>query len=212
MPILKGRAGELTALDHLPETQVGCILPILEVVPKTIDPIKDAYRFAERARDRLPAGPVGIDVRYLADPETGWRRPIRDIVDDLGCFDIRALPVVHPTDPPERLRDHGDAARDNGGRAIVRLGADRGRPDDDLTDDLLVRLDQHVRVAVEQCDLVLDMSSVLSDGQVTAAEPLARKCVSWARRQPWGSITVAAGSMPDAVGDRESPTDDRVAG
>jgi len=49
---------------------------------------------------------------------------------------------------------------------------------------------------VEQCDLLLDMFEVRSERDLTRAEPIVRKCLAWAHRKPWRSVTVAAGAMP----------------
>ncbi|GIF76013.1 beta family protein [Asanoa siamensis] len=193
VPILKGRAGELLALDNVPTAHRRLILPILEVVPRSGDPIKDALRFSESTRERLPATPVGVDVVHLEDPTSGWRRPITDISEDLGAFGIPVLPVIRLDDPPDRLRDHGQAARRHEGRAIVRVRVDHLEADDDLTQ----RLDSYAHVPIEQCDLVMDMFAVSSEAGLSRAEPMARKSVAWALRRPWRSITVAAGAMPD---------------
>ncbi|SNT63662.1 Beta protein [Asanoa hainanensis] len=132
VPILKGRAGELLALDHLTDDQVRRVLPILEVPPRSGDPIRDAFHFSERARDRLAVAPVGIDVRHLDDPGDTWRHPITDIADDLGAFDVPVLPVIRLTDPPARLRRHGEAVHAQVNRAVVRLGSDELTFDDEL--------------------------------------------------------------------------------
>jgi hypothetical protein len=37
---------------------------------------------------------IGVDVRYLPDPAGVWRRPMRDIADDLAARGMPILPVL----------------------------------------------------------------------------------------------------------------------
>ena len=72
MPILKGRDGELKAIDHLPEALAPSLFLIFEVPPATGDPIMDAYAFAKEARDSIPRGmTVAVDVCHLGEPTDG---------------------------------------------------------------------------------------------------------------------------------------------
>ena len=50
------------------------------------------------------------------------------------------------------------------------------------------------------------IDEVGSERDVTRAEPIARKCISWARRYPWRSVTVASGAMPESISDLRTNT------
>ena len=51
--------------------------------------------------------------------------------------------------------------------------------------------------------IILDAEAAVieirDERDVTSAEPVVRKCVAWAVRRPWRSITVAAGTMPESL-------------
>jgi hypothetical protein len=200
VPILKGREGEFRAVAHLAPALVPQVLPIFEVSPSDAGPTKDAYQFVVKARDFLPGGlAVAVDVGYLDDPADGLRRPLRDIAEDLAASAIPMLPVVHLYDSPQRMGDVGYAADLHSGHAVVRLGSGTADPDDEEAESQLNRLRDHAGLAVEDCALVLDFFEVRSERDVTRVEPIIRKCVSWAQRYRWQSITVAAGAMPQSI-------------
>lgn len=200
MPILKGREGEFRAIEQLSGARSLPLLPIFEVPPSGGGPTKDAYAFSQRAQRWVPQGlRIGVDLQYLADPSSGNRTPVNDIAEDLDGWGIPIVPVLHLTDSPQRLADLGRAAERHGGRAIVRLGSATSDPDDGEAGTRLGRLQEHAGLTTEQCDLLLDMFEVRSERDVTRAEPVVRKCVSWAQRHSWRSVTVAAGGMPTSI-------------
>jgi Beta protein len=199
-PVLKGKAGEFSAIAQLSAAMARHVLPIFDVVPTADGPINDAYRFATKARESLPADmTIGVDVRHLADPTNGIRRPMRDIADDLGDWLIPMLPVLHPFDSPARLADARYAADLHGSHTILRLGDDTHDPDDVEAEEALDRLRYQAGLTIEQCHLVIDVFEVRSERDLTWVEPVVRKCVSWAQRYPWSSVTVAAGAMPQSI-------------
>jgi hypothetical protein len=200
MPILKGREGEFSAIAHLSAPLVRQVLPIFEVVPATNDPIKDAYRFGKKVRESLPADlTIAVDVRYLEETTDGVRRPMRDIADDLAAWLIPMRPVLHLYDSPARLADVRYAAGLHDGHAILRLGDDTRDPDHAEAEEVLDYLRDQAGLMIEQCHLLLDVFEVRSERDLTRVEPIVRKCVSWAQRYPWRSVTVAAGAMPQSV-------------
>ncbi|TQJ23674.1 T4 beta protein [Micromonospora sp. A202] len=200
MPILKGREGEFKAFAHLPTALVSHILPIFEVVATANGPIKDAYRFVNQVRESAPADlRIAVDVRHLSDPTEGVRLPLRDIAYDLAAWGIPMLPVLHLYDTEARLADVRLAADLHSGHTILRLGSDNRGPDDGEAEEALDRLQNEIGLTIEHCHLVLDVSEVRSERDLTRVEPVVRKCASWARRYPWRSITVAAGAMPQSI-------------
>ncbi|GGM65925.1 hypothetical protein GCM10007977_079390 [Dactylosporangium sucinum] len=200
MPVLKGREGEFTAISNLTDDLIPHLLPILEVQPTDKGPAKDTWDFTVKVRERLPSNLlIAVDVRYLADPPSNVRRPLQSIAADLDALKVPMLPVVHLQDSRERMTDVGDAAELHCGRAVLRLGSEVADPDDEDAERMLNKIRKDAGLTPEQCDLVIDMFEVRSERDLTRAEPIARKCLAWARRRPWRSIAVAAGAMPDSV-------------
>lgn len=97
------------------------------------------------------------------------------------------------------LADTRYAADLYGGQAVLRLGGDTRDPDDHEAEEHLQRLTGHAGLPVEQCYLLLDVFDIRSDRDLSRVDPVVRKCVSWAQRYPWRSITLAAGAMPEST-------------
>ncbi|MEV6303896.1 beta family protein [Actinoplanes sp. NPDC051861] len=202
MPILKGKEGELKAIDHLPEVLAARVMPIFEVPPTSGDPIKDAHSFADRARNVIPRGmSVAVDARYLDDPDGGWRGPLQAIVDDFADWCVPIRPVLHLNDSERRLAEARQAAEMHDGQAVIRLGGDIADPDEDEAEAALAKLCRRAGTTIEKSALVLDFFDVRSERDIGRVEALARKCLVWARRYPWESITVASGAMPESISD-----------
>ncbi|MEV4640402.1 beta family protein [Actinoplanes sp. NPDC049548] len=207
MPILKGREGELKAIAHLPETVASSIFPILEVAPATGDPIRDAYAFSAKARDSVPSNmAVAIDVDYLGDPDDGPRGPLRDIAEDFAFWGIPIRPVLHLHDSGRRLAEARETTELHSGQAVIRLGGDAADPDDEEAETKITELCRRAGTTIEQSTLVLDFFEVRSARDLLRVEPLVRKCVAWARRFPWESITVSSGAMPKTFTDLPTNT------
>ena len=158
IPILKARDAEFRAIAELDAAAVARVRPIFEVAPSERGPIKDAFAFIRRAQDSVPPGmAVAVDVQYLRDPVEGYRTPIKDISVDLAEWGIPMIPVIHLSDPPERLNDLGHAAERHGAGAVVRLGGPTADPDDEEAEALLGSLWEHTGLALESCDLLVDL-------------------------------------------------------
>jgi hypothetical protein len=142
---------------------------------------------------------IAVEVRYLSGPITGLRRPMRVIADDLNSWRISILPVLHLDDCSEQLADAGHAAEIHRGTAVLRLGSDTHDPDGEEADKALARLHDRTGLPTGRCHLLLDLFEVCSERDLTKAEPVVRKWMSWAQRYPWKSITVAAGAMQATI-------------
>jgi hypothetical protein len=207
MPILKGREGELKAFARLPGTFAPSILPIFEVPPASRNPINDAYAFTKKARESVPSGmTIAVDFSHLGDPDRGWRGPLRDIAEDFALWGVPIRPVLHLHDSSRRLAEAREATEMHTGKAVVRLGGDIADPDDEVAEGRLAELCRQAGTTIEQSSLVLDFSEIRSVRDLGRVEPLVRKCVAWARRYPWESITVAAGAMPKTLADLPTNT------
>jgi hypothetical protein len=124
---------------------------------------------------------------------------MKDIADDLAMRSMQILPVLRLSDSDAQLAYAGYAAESHEGQAIVRLGSAMADPDDEEAETQINRLHDQGGLSPDQCDLVIDLFEVRNERDVTRAEPVARKCVAWAIRRPWRSITVAAGAMPQSL-------------
>jgi Beta protein len=202
MPILKGRDAEFMAVSHLPEPVFPSLLPLFEVVPEVEGPVRASINFGARVRERLPARlAIAVDVHYLPELPEGQRGPMRGIAEELEAQRVSMLPVARLEDGKDRSADVGYAAEVHDCGAVLRLGGEVNDPDDVEAEQHLHRLQDYAGLEVEQVHLLLDMFEVRSGRDAIRAEPVARKCVSWARRYPWKSITVAAGAMPASISD-----------
>lgn len=194
-PILKSRAGEMSAIRHLAPEQVAHLLPIVEVVPsgsgRTVEQfLSRAARFPNELR-------FGLDLRHVLG-DGGGALLLRELAAGLPML-VSLLPVVHLDDDPALLAEAADTARRHADEAIVRLPANGPPYDDIATQRELDRLCARTGLAVEQCHLLIDADAVASDRDVSVVEPEVRKRVSWAKRFAWRSIIVAAGAMPGNV-------------
>lgn len=203
MPILKGRDGEFRAIARLPAMLTPGILPVFEVPPTDRGPIRDAYAFTGRARRSVPPNmAIAVDAGYLTDPHDGRRGPLRDIAEDLAAWGIPLRPVLHLHDSARRLEEAREAAEMHSGHAVIRLGGAIADPDGgEEADSQLLDLCRRTGTTIEQSALILDFFEVRSERDIGRVEPLVRKCVAWARRYPWESITVASGAMPESIAD-----------
>lgn len=198
LPILKARQGELLALGQLRTEQVHELTPVMELVPSTDGPVRDAYRFIQHVMKQAPRDlRIAADVGALPETPRGQRCPILDIGEDLANWGIPMAPVIRLHEGTRRLVNHGIVARTHGDCAFVRLGGvATGAPDPDEVERQLPRIWRATGLAPQQCDLLVDMAEVRSERDMIRALPLAQKTVEWALPMDWRSITVASGAMP----------------
>ena len=207
MPILKGREGEMRAVSRLRNSLTRGMLPIFEVPPTRQGPIKDAFAFTKKiCRSVPPRMTIAVDAGHLADPYEGRRRPLLDIAEDLAAWGIPIRPVLHLHDSADRLAQAREAAAMHTGHVVIRLGGDAADPDDEEAEAQLSSLCRRAGTTIEKSALVLDFFEVRSARDLGRVEPLARKCVAWARRYPWETITVASGAMPESLADLPTNT------
>jgi hypothetical protein len=199
-PILPARAGELAALSHLDPATVHRIVPVLEVPASWRGPVRDAYLFFTRLRDRAPAGlRVAVDLRHLADPvpTTECRRhPAYDIGEDLAVWGVPMLPVIRPFDSDERLAHHGASAAMHGHGAVVRLRPRAAPWPTDTASAAVDRIARHTGLDPARCDLLLDLGQLDARRPLDPAVETAAQVVDWSKVTGWRSVTVAAGTMP----------------
>ncbi|MFA7765374.1 beta family protein [Streptomyces sp. NRRL S-448] len=106
VPILKGKAGECSALEHVTPAVRSCIRPVMELVP---DPgVRDVLEtFCDRAMDAVPKGGV-LTVDSGALPTTAVLAgdaggPMACLSESLGLRGVAMCPVVRHADSRDVL-------------------------------------------------------------------------------------------------------------
>ncbi|QLQ35930.1 beta family protein [Micromonospora robiginosa] len=196
-PILKGRKGELEAIGNIDDELAPHILPVFDVPPSDNGPIKDARAFSRQAQRTVPRDmAIAVDIRHLADPTSGIRRPLPDIAEDLHQWGTPFLPVAHLRDTPGRMADIREAAALHGHGAVLRLEDDI---DHDEIDIRLSDLLSATELTAAECVLILDAAEVRSEHDLTRVEPLIHKRLNRVERHPWKAVALAAGAMPRSI-------------
>ncbi|MFE5483390.1 hypothetical protein [Streptomyces sp. NPDC056527] len=199
VPILKGKAGEFSALGHVTPAVRSHIRPVMELVP---DPdVRDALEtFCDRAMDAVPQDAVlTVDsgaipaVRVLEGDAGG---PTARLSESLGFRGVAMCPVVRHTDERDALVEAARAAAEHERGACLRVSVAVDSPQC-LPDHAQIRaLLRVLRLEPEEMDLLIDAGPVeseierdrLADRAVLALEALA----SWG----WRHECVAAGAFP----------------
>ncbi|MDD9378890.1 beta family protein [Streptomyces sp. ZAF1911] len=199
VPILKGKAGEFSALEHVTPAVRASIRPVLELVP---DPdVRDVLEtFCDRAMDAVPQGEVltvdsgALPATRVLEGDAGG--PTARLSESLGLRGVLMCPVVRYTDPGEVLSEaaHAIAVHHRGACLRVSVAADalEALPTPGQVRGLLRTL----HLEPEEIDLLVDAGPVDSSStldRVTGRALLALKTLSPWR---WRRECVAAGAFP----------------
>jgi hypothetical protein len=204
VPILKGRAGELTALPKVQPGTVAGMLPLIEVVRRDDSP-SDAQvtstcrKLVESLAKGGYSGPVMLDGGYFElDRDLGsGRGVVAELAAHARVCGIRAQPVLRLDDPDLARKEAADALHTDGrGLTIRLLPADLDVDPEDLDELLAQRLDD-LAVDYGDVDLLVDLGVVDGELLVTAGSRLVRPFLrGLSSRNAWRSITVAGGAFP----------------
>lgn len=201
-PILWAGRGELTALHHLDPAIMPTVVPLLQPAPTARGPTRDVADALRLVHDHLPTGlNFGIDLSHLPDTGESLRSPPLDIAEDLAERGFTMQPVVRAFDSDRRLFEHGLAARMHGKQAMVRFQRRVDVPDPVTATQACERIWRGTGLEPEQCHLVIDLADVGCGAHATHIVEGADRLLRWARRHPWRSVTLAAGSMPAELSD-----------
>ncbi|MGJ6965481.1 beta family protein [Streptosporangium sp. G11] len=210
MPILKGRASEFLALGKVAAERRPSVRPLIEVMPLESDTgdgdratIESVAAFEKRVEEHLPAERVfAVDChrllgRHRNPDDRGVMSMVSNAVRKLG---YRMIPVVRPEDGEHAFRSAGYAAAQHRKGACLRVpwAAPRTSADDAR---LSRRIRDHLGLEFKDIDLVLDLWAVDSDALLKDRTADAWQALTWAKRLPVRSITLAAGAFPRTLDD-----------
>jgi len=210
MPILKGRASEFLALGKIAAELRPSVRPLIEVMPLVSDTgeesrsiIESVAAFEKRVEDHLPVDRVfAVDCRRVLDtyksPDgRGVMSMVSNAVRKLG---YRMIPVVRPGDGECEFRSAGYAAAQHGRGACLRVPWSGRRT---FADDarLSRRIRDHLGLEFKDLDLVLDLWAVDSDALLKDRTAAAWQALTWAKRLPVRSVTLAVGAFPKTLAD-----------
>ncbi|MFG2619475.1 beta family protein [Streptomyces sp. NPDC048507] len=199
VPILKGKAGEFSALRHTTPAVRSCIRPVMELVP---DPdVRNVLEtFCDRAMDAVPPGMV-LTVDSGALPaarvlEGAAGGPIDRLSESLGLRGVPMRPVIRLTDPPDVLAEASRAAAAHRSGVCLRLSVAADAPGPLPERGQIRALLGRLRLGPEEVDLLVDAGPVGSD---RARDLLADRALGALRALspwPWRRECVAAGAFP----------------
>ncbi|HEX8628400.1 MAG TPA: beta family protein [Catenuloplanes sp.] len=208
-PVLWACRGELTALHHLDPAITPNVVPLLQILPSARGPTRDIADALRLVREHTPSGlTLGIDLSCLPDTDDSLRSPPLDIAEDLAERGIGLQPVIRAFDSDRRLIEHGLAARIHGRHAVVRFQRRVDVPEPEVATLACERIWRGTGLEPEQCHLVVDLAGIGCGAHAAHIVDGADRLLGWARRHPWRSVTLTAGSMPADL--TESPTDEPV--
>ncbi|MEV7417486.1 beta family protein [Streptomyces sp. NPDC089919] len=199
VPILKGKAGEFSALGHVTAAVRSGIRPVMELVP---DPdVRDILEtFCDRAMDAVPSGTVlTVDSGALPPAqvlEGAPGGPLARLGESLWLRGVAMCPVVRCTDPAEVSAEAAQVIAAHRRGACLRVPL-AGEPPETLPSPRAIRgLLTVLHLEPEEVDLLVDAGPVDS---ATARDRLAERALTalgilsaW----PWRSECVAAGAFP----------------
>lgn len=215
VPVLKGRQGELAALAAIQPITRQAILPLLEIVPGSVEEAEQpaqlrtvisrtAKRLATWADSRLL-----LDARFLP-PEAAPGDEFGTLGNSVtAAIDqgVDATPVVHLDDHPQVYRDaatlHGDLHRG----VALRLGTEDLDEDSEDIEDALADLLNTLHVDRRDVDLILDLGAVNGDLSVRAGARLVADALrGLSAVDEWRNVIFAGGAFPSDLSAYEAWT------
>lgn len=205
VPILKGRQGELAALATIqPMTRQG-ILPLLEIVPGSVEEperpsqlrtviSRTAKRLETWAGSRLLLDASFLPPEVAPGDEFGALGNSVIAAIDQG---VDATPVVHLDDDPRVYRDAAKLYEELHRGVALRLGAQDLDEDSEDIEDALTELLSTLHVERRDIDLVLDLGAVNGDLSVRAGARLVADALrGLSAVDEWRNVIVAGGAFP----------------
>ncbi|MFD6910259.1 hypothetical protein [Streptomyces virginiae] len=199
VPILKGKAGEFSALEHVTPAVRSGIRPVMELVP---DPdVRDVLEtFCDRAMDAVPQGMVltvdsgALPTARVCEGDVGG--PIARLSESMGLRGVLMCPVVRFADPRHVLAEasHAVAAHRSGACLRLSVAVDSSEP---LPRRAQIRsLLRGLRLEPEEVDLLIDAGPV--DSRLACDHLAARALTALRALSPWNwrRECVVAGAFP----------------
>jgi hypothetical protein len=204
VPILKARVSEFVALDHAEPPVAAAMRPLLEVMQEPSGSLNGSVLdFGDKLMEAAPKDMIfAVDCRYLrAARSEVSESPLSLLAWHIHDRGIRMIPVFSPGDD-QNPRDVRRAVVLHKAGGCLRLGLQylAQECDEDRGDHVPELLDV-TGLAPTDVDLVIDLGEVCSHAARERAARMGRAALSWARRHPWRSVTVAAGAFPGDIGE-----------
>jgi hypothetical protein len=199
VPILKGKAGEFTALSHASVGVRSATLPIVEAVPAGRETAEDAcVSIVGNLRGNWTTI-IAIDAVHLdpSKPLASGDLPLTKLATEARAAGISALPVLRLGDDPTIWAAAATEVATDGAGVVVRLAGEELQEDVADIDTWLGDLYRDVSVRPGDVDMVIDLGAVADSGHAALAGRIARDLINGLRDVPaWRSLTVAAGGFP----------------
>jgi Beta protein len=212
VPVLKGRQGELAALAAIQPITRKAILPLLEIVPGSVEEperptrlrtviSKTAKRLETWAGSRLLLDAGFLPPEAVAGDEFGTLGNSVMAAIDQG---VDATPVVHLDDHPQVYRDAATLHNEMHRGIALRLGTENLDQDSEDIEDALTELLDTLHVERRDVDLILDLGPVEGDLSVRAGGRLVADALrGLSAMDEWRNVIVAGGAFPSTLSDFE---------
>jgi hypothetical protein len=207
MPILKGRAGELRALEEVSETTASQMTPLVEIPlvadesdsedPLTSEITGDVGKFAADIKRRWsPDRRVVFDASVI--PSSRYNNPTVDLINAFARDDYTVTPTVRPSDDEEILKSIGATIHEwHIESACIRLSGDDLDPSDVPLEVSIRRTLDWLRVSPHEVDVVLDFRSVTDENAISFMARIARLVLAELPHiDQWRTLVCAAGAFP----------------
>jgi hypothetical protein len=205
VPVLKARRGELAALAAIQPLTRRVILPLLEIVPGSVEEPERASQLRtviDRTAKRLE---TWAGNRLLLD--TGFLPPEATPGEEFGALGnfvmaaigqgVDATPVVHLGDDPQVYRDAATLHRELHRGVALRLGTEDLDEDSEDIEDVLTELLGTLHVEHRDVDLILDLGAANGDLSVRAgARLVADGLRGLSAVDEWRNVIIVAGAFP----------------
>jgi hypothetical protein len=203
VPILKGRQGELIALQDIGPVARRAMVPLVEVVPPAEDVGVDAVDkactdIAKKLADRYSGWPLMLDAGLFDLAQEYRSQTVVGLLADWArSTGLDAQPVVRLDDPAPAIADAGRAHEQDGRGLSIRLLSDDLDEDAEDVDEAVAAVLSRAGVARTDVDLLLDLGAVDGDIAVRGGASLVRALLRGLDAvDEWRSVTVAAGGFP----------------
>lgn len=199
VPILKGKAGEFSALGHVTPAVRSCIRPVMELVP---DPdVRDVLEtFCDRAMDAVPQGMVltvdsgSLPTARVFEGDVGG--PLARLSESLHLRGVAMCPVVRHTDERGVLAEAARATVEHQRGACLRVSVAVDSPQWLPDHAQIRRLLKALRLEPEEVDLLIDAGPVDSEAARDRLADCALDALKALARWRWRHECVAAGAFP----------------
>ena len=212
VPVLKGRQGELAALAAIQPATRQAILPLLEMVPGSVEETGQPSQLRTVISRTMKRLQTWAGNRLLLD--AGFLPPGGGHSDDFGALGnsvtaalnqgVEATPVVHLDDDPKVYRDAATIHAELRRGVAIRLGTEDLDEDSEDIEDVLTELLGTLRAERRDVDLVLDLGVVNGDLSVRAGARLVADALrGLTAMEEWRNVIVAGGAFPSDLSEFE---------